>query len=200
MDEPSSPVSSTASNSALSMSKQKMQRETFETLINNDGSKILKLLWKWTMYSPEVVTLSSKSKTYGTSDRHLSLELLASASSFSSARLYLVKFEAVSKLLSLLSSIGTLSSESILELQNNNRANMNLEVDNVQSAASNDGIDLIAIRSIMKIIANLCAANETAKRIVKAKLQTLTIGDQNILLARYARSDELLSFYLKMIA
>jgi len=111
--------------------------------------------------------------------RLLSLEVLSNVSVFSSVRLFLVRFEAVSKLLALLASANDMRS--------------------VSAGGNYGGVDISSTQFILKSIVNLCTTNEMAKRIVCDKLMKLKLGTDNVKFIDLAKNDEILTFYLRML-
>ena len=109
----------------------------------------------------------------------LALELLASVSMYENIRSFMVRFEGVTKLIALISG----------------------STDQRARSAGGDmsGIDVQAVRFIVKAIANICSTNEKAKLIVKAKLSTLIIAGSQVKLADLADRDEALRFYIGML-
>ena len=113
--------------------------------------------------------------------RIIALELLAGVSVQESVRTFLVKFEGVSKLIALLSNA----------LPVDHRA--------VSAGGDEDGVDLLAVRYIVKAIVNICATNESAKQAVRSKLNHVVIGSRQLQLHDIASRDEALKFYLSML-
>lgn len=109
----------------------------------------------------------------------LALELLSGVSMQDNVRSFLVKFEGVSKLLNL------------LVTTNDNRA--------VSAGGDADGIDLPAVRFIVKTIVNICSTSEKAKQLIKIKLRDLPMGNNNTFMSELAQRDESIRFYFGML-
>ena len=141
---------------------------SLEMLAVTDNFRVIKALWRWALSQDRNARL-------------LALELLSYISVYLSARKFLVRFEAVSKLLSLLSTVGEY---------------------HITSAGGNpSGIDIACAQFIVKTVVNLCATNETAKKIVYRKFIALIIpsGKETVRFADIAKTDDILSFYLGIL-
>jgi hypothetical protein len=110
----------------------------------------------------------------------LALELLAGVSMNENVRNFLVRFEGITKLMALISGSSDPRARS--------------------AGGDLSGIDVPAVRFIVKTIANVCSTNEKAKQIVKAKLSGLTIAGSDMKLQELAEQDEALRFYLGMLS
>ena len=141
-------------------------KNSFEVLIQENNFSVLKGLWRWCM------GLHKKAKL-------IALELLSGVSMQENVRAFLVKFEGVSKLISLIP----------------------ISSDNCTPSAGGDkfGVDLAAIRFIVKTVVNVCATSEKAKEVVRTKMSAIQIGPNKVKIADLMDRDEGIRFYMSML-
>ena len=109
----------------------------------------------------------------------IALELLSGVSMQENVRAFLVKFEGVSKLISL------------IPVSSDNRA--------PSAGGDKFGVDLAAIRFIVKTVVNVCATSEKAKEVVRNKISSIQIGPNKVKMADLMERDEGIRFYMNML-
>ena len=154
------------SNRIMPMNNLEDAKNSFEVLIQENNFAVLKGLWKWCM------GLNKRAKL-------IALELLSGVSMQENVRAFLVKFEGVSKLISLIP----------------------VSCDNRAPSAGGDkyGVDLAAIRFIVKSVVNVCATSEKAKEVVRTKMTQIQIGPNKVKMADLMDRDEGIRFYMSML-
>ena len=153
-------------NKIMPMNNLEEAKNSFEILIQENNFSVLKGLWRWCM------GLNKKAKL-------IALELLSGVSMQENVRAFLVKFEGVSKLISL------------IPVSSDNRA--------PSAGGDKFGVDLAAIRFIVKTVVNVCATSEKAKEVVRNKISSIQIGPNKVKMADLMDRDEGIRFYMNML-